>query len=125
MTADANLPRQDDITRYETVARLSRILVHNGIVYISGTLAEDPSGTVEQQTENILARIDGWLESAGSHKTRILTATVWLKDIADAPKMNSVWEAWMPTGYAPTRSCVQSTPGRAEFAVEIALQAAV
>lgn len=121
----AAIPRQDDIERYETVGRLSRILVHNGIAYISGTLAEDPNGTVEEQTQNILSRIDGWLESVGSHKTRILTATVWLKDVEDAPKMNSVWQAWMPQGYAPSRSCVESTPGRSAFSVEIALQAAI
>ncbi|NSY99646.1 RidA family protein [Agrobacterium tumefaciens] len=125
MSQAAALPRQDDIQRYETVSRLSRIVVHNGIAYISGTLADDPSGSVEEQTQNILSKIDGWLESVGSHKTRILTATVWLKDVEDAPKMNSVWEQWMPDGYASSRSCVQSTPGRAAFSVEIACQAAV
>ncbi|MBP5980782.1 MAG: RidA family protein [Halomonas sp.] len=120
-----HIARQDDIQRFETEDRLSRILVHHGIVYISGTLAEDSNGTVEEQTQNILTRIDGWLEQAGSHKTRILTATVWLKDVEHAPRMNSVWNAWMPKGCAPSRSCIESTPGRSQFAVEIALQAAV
>lgn len=125
MSNTTTLARQDDIQRYEIVPRLSRVLVHNGIAYVSGTLADDPNGSVEEQTQNILSKIDGWLENVGSHKTRILTATVWLKDVNDAPKMNSVWEAWMPEGYASSRSCVQSTPGREAFAVEIALQAAV
>lgn len=125
MQQSAAVSVKDDIQRFETVKRLSRIVVHNKIAYISGTLADDPNGTVEEQTQNILSKMDGWLESVGSHKTRILTATVWLKDVEDAPKMNSVWEAWMPEGCAGSRSCVQSTPGRAAFAVEIALQAAI
>ena len=117
--------RQDDIRRLDTVGRLSRVVVHGGIAYVSGTLADDAYVSIEEQTSNILSKVDGFLAEAGSHKTRILSATVWLRDIADAPRMNKVWEAWMPLGYAPSRSCVQSVPGQAEFAVEIALNAAV
>lgn len=117
--------KQDDITRLETVARLSRVVVHGGIAYVSGTLADDSSVSVTEQTKNILAKFDRYLEEVGSHKTRILSATVWLRDIADVPLMNYAWEAWMPEGYAPSRSCVQSIPGRAEFSVEIALTAAI
>lgn len=125
MSNTETFARQDDIRRVDTVGRLSRVVVHGGIAYVSGTLADDASVSVEEQTTNILAKVDGFLAEAGSHKTRILSATVWLRDIADAPRMNKVWEAWMPKGYAPSRSCVQSVPGRAEFAVEIALNAAV
>lgn len=127
MTANnvAKEAESGDIKRIETLPRLSRALVHNGIVYLSGLLADDPNLPVEEQTRNILQKIEGYLEQTGSDKTRVLSAVVWLKDIADAPRMNSVWESWIPAGFAPSRSCVQSVPGRAEFSVEIALTAAV
>jgi enamine deaminase RidA (YjgF/YER057c/UK114 family) len=121
----ANEVEPHDIKRIETLPRLSRAVVHNGIVYLSGQLADDPNVPVEEQTRNILQKLDGYLEQAGSDKTRVLSAVVWLKDIADAPRMNSVWESWMPAGFAPSRSCVQSVPGRPEFSVEITLTAAL
>jgi enamine deaminase RidA (YjgF/YER057c/UK114 family) len=121
ITAD---PTSIDIHRIETLPRLSRAVVHNGVVYLAGLLADNPEGSVEEQTQNILTKMEGFLAKAGSDKTRVLSATVWLRDIQDAPLMNTVWEAWVPPGCAPARSCVQSLPGRPGYSVEIALTAA-
>lgn len=116
---------QPDIQRIETNPRISRVLIHNGIVYLSGTVADDASVSVEDQTKSILNKFDKYLAQAGSHKTRLLSAIVWLRDVADAPKMNSVWQEWMPEGFSPSRACVQATPARKEFSIEIMAQASV
>jgi enamine deaminase RidA (YjgF/YER057c/UK114 family)/GNAT superfamily N-acetyltransferase len=114
----------DGIQRFDTSARLSRIVVFNNTVHIGGLLPNRSDVSVGQQTLEILEKIDWLLKKAGTNKSRLISAMVWLKDIVAAPQMNEVWEAWVPPGTAPVRACVQSVPGSKDYAVEIAVVAA-
>jgi enamine deaminase RidA (YjgF/YER057c/UK114 family) len=114
-----------DIRRIDTFPRLSRAVVFNGIVHVGGLLPNRADVPVGEQTREILEQIDTLLERAGTSRTRLVSATVWLKDIATAPEANAVWEAWVPTGAAPARACVQAVPGSADFGIEIAVIAAL
>ena len=114
---------QDGIVRFDTSARLSRIVVVNNTVHIGGLLPNRSDVSVGQQTLEILEKIDALLKKAGTNRSRLISAMVWLKDIATVPQMNEVWEAWIPSGTAPTRACVQCVPGSKDFAVEIAVMA--
>ena len=105
------------IQRQHTNERMSQIVVHNGTVYLAGQVGEDMSAGVEQQTRETLAAIERLLEEAGTDKTRILSVTIYLKDIdADFEGMNRVWDQWLPRG-APARATVEAAlragdPGR-------------
>lgn len=114
------------ITRSKTTARMSGIVVHNGIVHLSGQVAEDPAADIEEQTRSTLARIDSLLAEAGSDKHHLLSATIFLRDIDNhfAP-MNEVWDAWVPEGHAPARACVEAHMARPALLVEICIVAAV
>ena len=113
-----------DITRIECGKRMSAAVVHNGVVYLAGQVGETGK-TVAEQTRSCLAEIDRLLALAGTDKTRILKAQIWLADISTFAEMNAVWDAWVPPGSAPARACVQ-VAGLADPAwrIEIALAAA-
>jgi len=109
------------IQRIDTNQRMSQAVVHGDTVYLAGQVAQSaPGKSVTEQTQAILAQIDGLLEKAGSDKTKILSATIWLCSMDDFAEMNAVWDAWVPEGEAPCRACVESprlaTP---DFTVEI------
>ncbi|MGH8417354.1 MAG: RidA family protein [Pseudomonas sp.] len=113
------------ITRHQTNARMSRIVVHAGTVHLAGVVAADRSGDIKAQTTEVLRRIDELLVSAGSDKTRLLTAQIWLKDIAnDFEGMNAVWDTWLPQGCAPTRATCQALLGAPDMLVEVIVTAA-
>jgi enamine deaminase RidA (YjgF/YER057c/UK114 family) len=113
------------IQRSGTNKRLSRLVIHRGYAYLAGQVADDLDAPIEQQTREILAKIDALLAEAGTDKTRILSAQIWLKDMADAPKMNSAWEAWMPEGHAPARATVGAPLASARHLVEIKVDASI
>ena len=114
------------ISRQGTNRRMSQIVVHNGTGYFAGQVAANSSADVQEQTRSTLAKIDGLLAQAGTDKTQLLSATIYLKDIAaHFSLMNEVWEAWVPEGHAPARACVQAEMARAELLVEISVVAAV
>ena len=111
------------IQRHGSTRRYSDSVVHNGTVY----LVEVPSNLdadITGQTENLLASIERLLAQAGSDKSRLLMATIYLADMADYGAMNAVWDAWLPEGSAPARACVQARLANPEFRVEIVLTAA-
>ena len=113
------------IQRIGTTARYSDIVIHNGSAYIVEvpTSAAADAGT---QTTEILASFDALLALAGSSRERILSATIYLTDMADYDAMNAAWDAWVPAGHAPSRACVQVAGlAHAGWRVEIALVAAV
>lgn len=113
------------IQRKNTSARMSQIVTHNGTVYLAGQVASDFSADVETQMQSTLDKIDALLAQAGTDKTRLLSATIYLKDIAsDFAKINPIWEAWVPEGAAPARACVQAEMARASILVEISIVAA-
>jgi enamine deaminase RidA (YjgF/YER057c/UK114 family) len=96
------------IQRRHIEKRYSEIVLHNGTVYLAGQLADDYSGDIAEQTRQTLANVDRALTEAGSDKTRILSVTIYLKDIAaDYAGLNQVWDAWVAEGAAPARACVE------------------
>jgi len=114
-----------DITRITTNARMSQAVVHSGIVYLSGQVGAEGE-SVAAQTTAILGKIDALLAEAGTDATRILTAQIWVANIAtDFAEMNAVWDAWVPAGHAPARwtgEAKLATPG---YRVEIIVTAAM
>lgn len=113
-----------DITRIETGARMSGAVVHNGTVYLAGQVGQ-PGAPVGEQTRQVLAEIDRLLAAAGSDKTRILSAQIWLASMADFAEMNAVWDAWVAPGHAPARATGESALAAPEYRVEIIVTAAV
>ncbi len=114
------------ITRIQSGDRMSQAVVHSGMVYTAGQVAQNAKGgTVAEQTTDILNAIDGLLAEAGTDKSRLLTATIWVSDISTFAEMNSVWDAWVSKGNAPTRACVESKLAHPDFTVEIAVTAVV
>jgi enamine deaminase RidA (YjgF/YER057c/UK114 family) len=106
--------------------RLSHVLVHNGVAYVTGQVAADRTQDVAGQTEQVLRRIDELLAIAGTNKSQILYAQVWLKHVAsDFAAMNAVWESWIPADALPARATVEANLAAENILVEIAVQAAV
>lgn len=112
------------IERHDSNARMSQAVVHNGVAYLAGQVASGNSVTA--QTEGILKKIEDHLAAAGTDKSRLLSATIWLTSMDDFAEMNVVWDNWVDSGQPPARACVESprlaTP---EFNVEIMVVAAV
>ncbi|RYZ75043.1 MAG: RidA family protein [Lysobacteraceae bacterium] len=112
------------IQRFEVGKRLSEMAVFNRTVYLSGQVAEDSSASIQVQTSQVLAAIDDLLAQAGSDKTRILHAQIFLRDLGDFAAMNQVWEEWLVEGHAPTRATVQAALADPKWKVEIVVVAA-
>ncbi|WP_027351284.1 RidA family protein [Halotalea alkalilenta] len=116
-----------NIKRHDTGARMSRAVIHNGAAYLCGQVASPAArgGDVTEQTKSTLAQIDALLEEIGSSRERLLTATLYLKRAEDFAAMNAVWDAWVPEGHAPARTCVLGPMPAEELLVEITVTAAV
>ena len=112
------------IDRRHTTDRMSRIVIHNGTVYLCGQVAKDYSGDITQQTREMLEKVDDLLAQAGSSRQHILSATLYIADMEDFAAMNEVWDAWVPEGHAPARACVQARMARPAIRVEISVVAA-
>ena len=112
------------IERIEPGPRMSKAVVHNGTIYTAGQVADDPDADAAGQTQQILAKIDGILAAAGSHKSRVLYATVWLADMASYDAMNAAWDAWISPENAPARATVEARLAGPRYQVEIAVIAA-
>jgi enamine deaminase RidA (YjgF/YER057c/UK114 family) len=113
------------ITRIETGPRMSQAVIHGNTVYLAGQVALGAAGqSVGDQTRDILARIDALLAQAGSDKTKILSATIWLADMRGFAEMNEVWDAWVPAGHTPARATVEAKLATPAFTVEIGIIAA-
>ena len=96
------------IQRLRIEKRYSEIVIHNGTVHLAGQLADDYDGDIREQTRQTLANIDRYLAEAGSDKTRILSVTIYLKDMADYAGLNEVYDAWVAEGAAPARACLEA-----------------
>jgi enamine deaminase RidA (YjgF/YER057c/UK114 family) len=112
------------IRRLHVGPRMSQAVIHGGTVYLAGQVADDPAPSVRAQTQQILAKIDRLLGEAGSDKSRVLSATVWLADIGRFDEMNEVWDAWVAPGDPPARATVQAALARPANLVEIMVVAA-
>ncbi|MCO5062921.1 MAG: RidA family protein [Rhizobiaceae bacterium] len=112
------------IRRIETGPRMSQAVIHGSTVYLAGQVG-NPGDSVAQQTSDVLAAIDRLLAEAGTDKTRILQAIIWLSDIKNFPEMNAVWDKWVPQGHAPARATGEAKLVAPEYLVEIIVTAAI
>ena len=113
LPAVRNFASSTSITRFGVSnPNMSQTVVHNGVVYISGQIdASGTSDTIKGQTKNVLDQIDALLEEANTDKSRLLTASIWVKDIdRDFGGMNSVWSAWIDPENKPVRATGESWP---------------
>ncbi len=113
------------IQRMEIGARMSEVAVHNGTIYLAGQVASDARADIQGQTRQILAEIDTWLARAGSDKSKILMAQIFLTDLADFAGMNEVWDAWVVPGQTPPRATVQAALAKPGWKIEVVVTAAV
>lgn len=112
------------IERLETGARMSRIVKHNGTVYLCGQVCQDATKDITEQTQTMLDKVETLLEQSGSSKEHMLSATIYVKDMSYFAEMNAVWDAWVPEGHAPARACVAAKMARDALLVEISVVAA-
>lgn len=112
------------IKRHGVGPRLSQAVVHGDTVYLAGVVADDTKQDVKGQTKQILAKIDRLLAAAGSDKSKLLSANIWLTDISTWAQMNEVWDAWVAPGNAPARATVEAKLAGPAYRVEIMVQAA-
>ena len=112
------------ITRFENGTRFCRALAHNGTVYLSGMTADDTSLDVVEQTRATLAKIDRYLAMAGADKSKLLSAVIWLRDIADFDLMNGIWDGWIDPSAMPVRATVEARLAGDAYRVEIMITAA-
>lgn len=114
------------VQRLHVGPRMSQAVIHNATVYLAGQVAIDRAGqSVGDQTTEILQRIDTLLADAGTDKTKLLSATIYLADIGSFAQMNAVWDAWVAPGCAPARATVEAKLAAPQFTVEISIVAAV
>ena len=113
------------VRRIRPGRRMSEAVIHGDRVYLSGLTADPPTGSAAEQTKRILEQIDRLLEEAGTDKTRLLIANIWLSDIRYFDDMNTAWEAWVAKGCTPVRATVEAKLAGPEYLVEIMVQAAI
>lgn len=116
----------NDIIRIETNERRSRVVIFNGMVFVSGQTSDDKNLDIQGQMRETLAKVDKYLADAGTDKSRLLTAQIWLRDIdKDFAGMNEIWDAWVAPGNASTRATAQARMAKPGTLVEIIVSAAL
>ncbi len=113
------------IERHDIGPRMSEMVVHNGTAYLAGQVADDGTADIAGQTHQVLTAIDSLLARAGSDKSKILRAQIFLLDLADFSAMNAVWESWVVPGHTPARATVQAALANPQWKVEIVVTAAI
>jgi enamine deaminase RidA (YjgF/YER057c/UK114 family) len=113
------------IARHNAGPRMSGAVVHGNTVYLAGQVASDPSAGVKGQTEQVLKKIDGLLAGAGSNKSKLLSATVFLANMSGYDEMNAAWDAWVDPGNTPGRATVEARLASPKYLVEIVAIAAL
>ena len=113
------------IQRHNVGKRLSEIVVHNGVAYLAGEVPDDTTKDITAQTAQVLAKIDRLLAQVGSDKTKILSAQIFLADMADFAGMNAAWEKWVVAGQTPARATIEAQLANAAYKVEIMCIAAL
>jgi enamine deaminase RidA (YjgF/YER057c/UK114 family) len=113
------------IQRFDTGPRMSKVVVYDNTVYLAGIVADTPKGkSMAEQTKSILSQIDGFLAQAGTDKTKLLSANIWVTDMAKFNEMNAVWDAWVSPGNTPARATVEAKLASPDYLVEIMAVAA-
>lgn len=113
------------LRRFHVGDRLSEMTIHNDTVYLAGQVASDATQDIRGQTAQVLAAIDKLLGEAGTDKAHMLMCQIFIRDLADFPAMNEVWEDWLAPGDAPPRATVQANLARADWRVEMVVTAAL
>ncbi len=114
------------VRRIESNPRMSKVVVHGNTVYLAGLIADKTLGQgVAEQTREILSLIDGFLAKAGTDKSKLLTATIWLSDIRTVDEMNKIWDQWVVSGNTPARACIEALLQGPEKKIEIQVTAAL
>jgi len=113
------------IQRHNVGKRLSEIVVHNGVAYLAGEVPDDTTKAITAQRSQVLAKIDRLLAQVGSDKTKILSAQIFLADMADFAGMNAAWEKWVAAGETPARATIEAKLANAAYKVEIMCIAAI
>ena len=114
-----------EITRLHVGKRLSEVAIHNGTVYLAGQIADDTSADIGGQMREVLAHVDRLLSEAGSDKSCILMAQIYIADMAHFAGMNEVWDAWVAAGHTPPRATVEAKLANAACLVEVVVTAAL
>jgi enamine deaminase RidA (YjgF/YER057c/UK114 family) len=113
------------VERHEVGPRMSKCVVHGDTVYLAGIVANEPKGkSVKEQTKDIVGQIDGLLAKAGTDKTKLLSANIWITDMANFAEMNAVWDEWVSQGNTPARATVEAKLATPDYKVEIMVVAA-
>jgi enamine deaminase RidA (YjgF/YER057c/UK114 family) len=113
------------IQRFDSGPRMSQVVVHGDTIYLAGVVAGEAAGeSVAQQTQEVLSIIDGHLAKAGSDKSKLLTATIYLTDMKNFAEMNAVWDGWVSAGNTPARATVEARLAAPQYSVEIMVTAA-
>jgi enamine deaminase RidA (YjgF/YER057c/UK114 family) len=113
------------IQRFDVGPRMSEMAIHNGVVYLAGQIAENAADSICGQTQQVLDAIDKLLAEAGTDKSKILRAQIFLKDVMDFEAMNRVWDDWVVPGHTPPRATVQAGLANPHWLIEIVVTAAV
>ena len=113
------------LRRFHVGDRLSEMTIYNGTVYLAGQVAADATQDIKGQTAQVLAAIDKLLHEAGTDNAHILMCQIFIKDLADFPAINEIWEDWLAPGDAPPRATVQANLARPEWKVEMVVTAAL
>ncbi|CAM5400544.1 MULTISPECIES: RidA family protein [Alcaligenes] len=113
------------IERFHQNKNMSKYVIHDKIVYMSGQVAMDPSGSFEEQLHQILSQIDEQFEEIGIDRSHILRAMIWIDDYKKWPLLNEIWNAWIPADKKPARSCVESKLAFPQYQVEVEITAAL
>jgi len=113
------------IQRFDTGPRMSQVVIHGDTIYLAGVVASNVAGeSVTRQTQDVLSIIDGHLKKAGSDKSKLLTATIYLTDMKTFAEMNAVWDGWVSAGNTPARATVEARLAAPQYSVEIMVTAA-
>lgn len=113
------------IQRHDIGPRMSKVVVHGNTVYLAGIVADNPKGkTITEQTKDILKQIDGFLAKADTDKTKLVSANIWITNMANFAEINAVWDAWVSPGNTPARATVEAQLAAPDYKVEIMVVAA-
>jgi enamine deaminase RidA (YjgF/YER057c/UK114 family) len=125
MNGRTHLESSMTVQRFETGPRMSQVVIHSDTIYLAGVVAKSTAGkSVTEQTKEVLSIIDGHLAKAGSDKSKLLSATIYLPDMKTFPEMNAVWDGWVSPGNTPARATVEAGLAAPQYGVEIMVIAA-
>jgi enamine deaminase RidA (YjgF/YER057c/UK114 family) len=113
------------IKRVNVEKRLSDMAIYNGVAYLAGQVPDDSTLDITGQTQQVLATIDRLLAEAGTDKTKILMAQIFIANMKEFDGMNKAWDAWVPAGNTPPRATVEARLANPDYKVEIVVTAAV